>query len=248
MFDEAKYVQNSFNLVFPRQPEIRRKANDFEDSLRGRYVQPQIIAVPDELDPEVPRIIFGSQHGFSQVIISQVNLVLNVTYSPDWQTDISKGRQYLLERTSVLYDLLEVLGEVRPLFCGLTTRARLRTSQREAAVLKALADLFMKSLPKPRPFDIEVKTVTAHSGRFFSNMMVRNYCKWNMDARQIAVPRFPRGQCSERGIEVIGDFNDRYAYNEHTDYHSSREVAPKVIEGGLREMKTMIEKIRGARS
>jgi len=248
MFDAAKYVQNSFNLVFPRQPTIRRKANEFEEKLRGRYVQPQIIGIPDELDPEVPRIIFGSEHGFSQVIISQVNLVLNVTYSPDWQTDISKGREYLLERTSVLYDLLEVIDGVSPLFCGLTTRARLRASRSEAAVLKVLAALFMKGQPRPRTFDIEVKTVTAHSSKFFSNMTVRNYCSWNMDARQVAVPRFSRKQCSESGIEVVGDFNDRYAYNEHTDYHSSREVAPKVIEGGLREMKTMVEKIRGARS
>jgi len=82
MFDKAKYIQNGFNISFSRQPEIRRRANDFEDRLKGLYFQPHIVPVPDDLDPEVPRMLFGSEHGFSQIIVSQISLVLNVTYSP----------------------------------------------------------------------------------------------------------------------------------------------------------------------
>ena len=54
MFENAKYIKNSFNIFFSRQPEIRRRANDFEDKLKGRYFQPHIVPVPDDLDPEVP--------------------------------------------------------------------------------------------------------------------------------------------------------------------------------------------------
>ena len=52
MFEQTKFVNNSFSLVFPRQPQIRRMANEFEDRLKERYFQPQIISVPDDLDPE----------------------------------------------------------------------------------------------------------------------------------------------------------------------------------------------------
>lgn len=90
MFESIKYIQSSFSVSFSRQLQIRRSANTFEDFLKshfsGHYGQPQVISVPDELDSEIPRIIFGSRHGFSQVIVSQINMTLNVTYSPDWQT------------------------------------------------------------------------------------------------------------------------------------------------------------------
>jgi len=129
MFEAVRYVQNSFAIAFPRQHDIRRKVNDFEDFLQthleGHYQQPMLIPVPDEMDPEIPRLIFGSRHGFSQIVFSQIGLSLNVDYSPDWQLDVSKGRQYLLERAPVLFDLLSILDNIKPFFSGLTTKIRL---------------------------------------------------------------------------------------------------------------------------
>ena len=96
MLETARYIQNSYSVTFPRQHDVRRKANKVEDFLQthlaGHYKQPMVIAVPDEVDPEIPRLMFGSRHGFSQLILSQVGLTLHVTYSPDWQVDVSKGR------------------------------------------------------------------------------------------------------------------------------------------------------------
>jgi hypothetical protein len=105
MFQPPSYIQNSFSIFFPRQEMIRRRVNEFEDTLTGRYSQPQVLPIPDELDPEVPRILFDSKHGFSQIVISQINMSLNVSYSSDWQSDIGRGRNYLTERVPTLFDL-----------------------------------------------------------------------------------------------------------------------------------------------
>lgn len=126
MFGATRYIQNSFSVSFSRYPEIRRRSNEFEDLLKtnfqNHYGQPQVISVPDELDPEVPRLVFGSRHGYSQIIISQIGMTLNVTYSPEWQQDISKGKKYLKERSSALYLLLKILEDSQIFFSGLITR------------------------------------------------------------------------------------------------------------------------------
>src|SRR5215213_5074766 len=109
MFQAARYIQNSFSIIFPRVHDIRRRANAFEDLLRGEYGQPQIISVPDEFAPEVPRIIFESEHRYSQIVISQVSIALNVTYSVDYQIDATKRNPYLVERINSLFALLDLL-------------------------------------------------------------------------------------------------------------------------------------------
>jgi len=60
LFEEPKYVQTKFNIIIPRQPEIRRKAFEFEDILVDKYFQPEVVNIPDELDPQLPRLFYQS--------------------------------------------------------------------------------------------------------------------------------------------------------------------------------------------
>ena len=248
MFDKPRYIQNSFTIVFPRQSTIRRKANEFEDRLKGRYFQPHIIPVPDDLDPEVPRMIFGSEHGFSQVIVSQVSLVLNVNYSPDWQVDIAKGQQYLLERAPVLFDLLSVLGEVHPYFCGLTTRVRLRTEMPDQVVLVRLVDAFLKDTVTHDLHEFQLKLTRVLSDCYYSNLLVQNYRSWNVENPEQSILRLPREAASERGIQIVGDFTDRYAFNQMKEYCSTKETAEIIVRSGLDDITEVIRRMEGVLS
>jgi len=247
MFEKAKYIQNSFNIFFSRQPEIRRRANDFEDKLKGRYFQPHIVPVPDDLDPEVPRMLFGSEHGFSQIIVSQVTLVLNVTYSPDWQIDISKGRQYLFERVPILFELLDILKGEKPHFCGLSTRVHLSTKTEDKEIIEHLEKLFLKNSMNSI-YDVQLKITNVLSQRFFSNITVQNYRSWKLEGPRQGVLRFPQNEVSDHGIEISGDFNDRYAFNEKNEYYTSRENAEAIIEGALNEIKKIIIQVEESSS
>jgi hypothetical protein len=247
MFDKAKYIQNSFNIFFSRQLEIRRRANDLEDKLKGLYFQPHIVPVPDDLDPEVPRMLFGSEHGFSQIIVSQVTMMLNVTYSLDWQIDISKGRQYLSERVPILFDLLNILKGEKPYFCGFSTRVHLSTETEDKKIIEHLEKLFLKN-SITSIYDVQLKVTNVLSQRFFSNITVQNYRSWKLEGLRQGVIRFPQNDVSDRGVEISGDFNDRYAFNENNEYYTSRENAEAIIEGGLNEIKRMIIRVEESSS
>ena len=248
MFEEPRYIQNSFNLIFPRQPEIRRKANEFEDSLRGMYFQPQIIPVPDNLDQEVPRMIFGSLHGFSQIVVTQINLVLSVNYSSDWQEDIARGKEYLDERVPLLFELLSLLENVKPSFCGLTTVARIRSDAGEKDIFNHLSKVLLKEQDIPNLHDINLKISEVKEDHFFSNITIQNYRTWSLGTSEAGLPRLSSKDAIEAGIEVIGDFNDRYRYNEDKDYNTGLEIAGHIIEKGIKVVNEKIEILRGAAS
>jgi hypothetical protein len=246
LLEAPKYIRNSFGVTFTRQTEIRRNANEFEDMLKGDYSQPQIISIPDELDPEIPRMIFTSKHGFSQIIASQVNITLNVKYSPDWQIDISKGREYLLKRVQILFDLLEKLQDVNLYFCGLTTVTRLPAIVDEDSVLNFLTKLCLNKEEAEDIYDIHVKIAKVVSERFFSNITSKNYRLWKIDTTDPqSVPRLSRKGSFEHGIEIVGDFNDRYMFNEKKDYFSNQDIVHEIIEQGICEIEKAIKRIKG---
>lgn len=250
MFGQPKFIQNSFSISFERCTDVRRRTNEMEDRLQSRYPghfgQPQLIPVPDELDPEVPRVIFGSKHGFSQIIVSQVSLTLNVAYSPDWQIDITKGRQYLKERVAVLYSLFDVMrGErLSAYFCGLTTRARLQSNADDAATVGALIKRVARNGDGQTTHDINVRRTIIVGDRFFSNTTIQNYRAWRAEQNTSQIPRLRRDAAFECGIEIVGDFNDRFSFNEREGYISTPDVADEVIDQGLDEMQGAIERFQ----
>lgn len=248
MFGQAKYIQNGFSITFQRYQNIRRKANEFEDLLKkrfnGHYGQPQLIPVPDELDPEVPRMIFGSKHGFSQIIISQIAVVLNAIYSPDWQTDISKGKEYLMERSAALFSLLETIDHMPVYFSGLTTRIQLPMDTDDASILQHLQKCFGIPLNERNTHDIQVKITSVHNETFYSNITIQNFRSWQIAGPIQGILPLSRQKASERGVEILGDFNDRYAFNEQNDYVSSSSLVTQIINEGLTQVSNTIRKVQ----
>jgi hypothetical protein len=247
MFEGPRYIQNSFSITFQRDSQVRRKANKFEDLLHegfeGHYGQPQVIPIPDDLDPEVPRMIFSSRHGFSQIIVSQISMTLNVTYSPDWQMDIAKGKSYLKKRSQALFSLLEALGDIPAFFSGLNTRVRLHTARSETDFLKHFRDRIGISYCADPLHDVLYRETTVHREKFFSNISIQNFRSWSFNQPIQGVPRYSKKAAADRGVEIIGDFNDRYAYNEDDGYFSSSGVGPQIIDLGLAEVDRAINKL-----
>jgi hypothetical protein len=79
-------------------------------------------------------------------------------------------------------------------------------------------------------------------------MTLQNYRSWKREGPRQGIIRLSQNEASDRGIEISGDFNDRYAFNENKDYYTSRENAETIIDGGLEEIKKMIKKVEGSSS
>lgn len=248
MFELPRYVQNSFSVLFPPIPDIRRRANQFEDRLTGEYAQPEILPIPDDIDPAMPRIIFGSKRGLSQIVIAPISIAFNVTYTPNYQIDAGERQKYLQDRIPTVFKLVDVLKNVRPYFCGLTTQVNLPSNASEQDILKRIAELFLKETATEDKHDIQIKFTNVVQDRFFSNIVVENYRNWPLESisqATSAIPSLSREHATERGIRITADFNDRYAFNEKKDYHTSRDVYRTILDIGLSAVSDVIKQIEG---
>lgn len=245
MISEMLFTESNFNVIFERQLKIRRRVNEFEDALQENYFQPKIIPIPDEIDPEIPRIAFDSKHGFSKIKISEISASLKVTYSEDWQKNSNKCQNYLNERIPILLDLLKKLS-INPLYVGLETIVQIPCDDEEA--LKIIFKKYLKP-EKVSNFqnshDVVIKLTTVEEGMFYKNIQIRNYRIWKSLNKE-TFPRLPRNGANSSGILISLDLNDRYLFNEKEGYSFDNETFPKLIyksfKSLLEEFETLKEK------
>lgn len=124
----------------------------------GGYFPAVVHSVPDELDPQIPRVTFNSEHSFSSINISQASIVLTIGYSDDWQTDSDKRNQYIMERIPVLFGLKELLIETQVLFCGFSSLVHLPTLMNDTEIIRHLSTKYFHELrDDPQIYDLELK-------------------------------------------------------------------------------------------
>lgn len=254
MFESLKYIESTFSIVFPRQERIRRDSNKIEeklDSLKSEninYAQPQIIPIPDEMDPRIPRIIFGSQHGYSQIIVSQVSLALQVNYSTDWQNDAAKVQEYLHSRIPVLFQLFDVISPSQAFVSGLSTTAQLPFTGRDQDLISCLSKIYLSDHinRKRNVHELYVKHADIIDDKYFCNVAVENYRTWDIEESGLPeMTPLSSKTASNRGVAITVDFNDRYSFNENTGYNSSGDAAPNIIDNVFKCITNESELISG---
>lgn len=250
LFEQPRYLQSTFTLVLPEQRDVACHEKQIYGRLRPRYFPAQSARVPSLGDAEQPGLVFNSQHGHSQIVVGASSIVLNVVYSQDWQTKPPEAQQYIHERMGLVFDATEVFEDVPLLFCGSMTRVHLRSGAADDDVVQALAQVFVRS-PTTDPYhDLVLRMTTVVDDLFFDNITVQNYRTWNLGLGQGqgSTLRLARKQAVERGVEVAGDFNSRYAFNEGKDFEVTRQAAEQIIARNLESVAKVASLLEGGRA
>lgn len=243
MFEEPRYISNHLSIAFPRVQDMRRKANRFEDRLQGKYQIPQIVPIADDVDPEIPRIIFNSNHGNSQIVISQINISFNVTYTPDWQLDPQLGRDYISKRLQTIFGLFDFLPTANPHFCGFVTLVRLSTKRGTDYALDRLRAIYLNDQRPNNEHDILVRLSRVQDEQFFENMTIANFRTWQ-NVENVNISPMSDKAVIDVGLEISCDYNDRYSYNENSEYRTDRKTADKLVTAGFTKADEEIRRIR----
>ena len=231
-FTKPLCLEQSYNIIFPRFPHIRRVLNDLEDLLSPRYQPPTLLPIPDEFNPQAPRIMFLSKMGHSKIIFSQENVVLNVRYTKDWGEDIAKGRDYLQERIAILIQITNTIFGSGPLFQGLTTNMFLGTECTEEEIIRFLSDRLLKNNDGKRLHEISLKISEIIDDKYFSNITYQYIRFWSQGQNEVILP-LSKNNAIARGIQIIGDYNDRFSFNEYPDYSSPPDIWKTLITEGI---------------
>ncbi|WP_372183131.1 hypothetical protein [Xanthomonas axonopodis] len=246
----AQLIRHSLNLNFLRNTLIRRSLNEIEDAVRGSsiggYGQPQMVPLPDDIEPEMPRVIFTSQAGHTQLLLSQLALTLSVSYSEDWAGDFEKCKHHLLSKVSFLFAIGNIgWKDQAPLFCGVNTACRIAAESSGHAV-QMVAPSFTRSAELlSSANELSYRWSLDVDERFYNNTSVECVTQLK-DGGQLAsdaIPRFNRDTIQAYSVDVSVDYNDRLAFNSLQDYRSNADTVREMIEAGLIEARKAVSSI-----
>ncbi len=235
-------------LAFPRIAEVRRRANDVEDALADEYQQPTTITTPDDAPPELPRLLIPAKDARRGIAISQVTIQMNLLFSDESPTDIDTVAAYVNEHHREIFTAFASVKGVAPAFFGVTTTVQIPTRlSSDAELLTLYTRSILKSPEIPRGYyDLNVKRTTITNKTFHNNITLANYRSYTIDAPSNPVDvvlRIPARSVTARGIEVTGDFNDRYAYNERKQYRTSAAVAQEIVRHAMNEVREAVNEV-----
>lgn len=103
------HIANS-QIVFSyrRNSQIRKRIFEFEDSLKEEFKVPfRSVAVPDDIDPNIPRIESQSLHGHSRIQVSQTRITLATNYNELFKLDYKQVEEYILNKCNLISPLAE---------------------------------------------------------------------------------------------------------------------------------------------
>lgn len=223
-----------------------RSVEHFEADIYARirnWYFPAKLGAPGDAD--VPALVFQSRHGHSHLIISQTSVSLNVVYSPDWQSRVDALRDYVVGRTELLLEVATIIAQDAPSFCGSVTRVHVPWKASDEELVAFVARMFAGGQPEEVYHDANVKLTSIVDDLFFSNVTIQNYRSWNLALPIASVFRLSRQRAAERGVEVIVDFNSRYAFNEDKAFKVTRDSTIQLINRNLEIVDRTITRIVG---
>ena len=255
MFDAPIYISSNLNIIFARKSNIRKNAYRIEDILEEKYDPAQILPIPDAADASHSRIILTSKHKYSRISFSQQHVNFQVNYDENFNRNRREIEDYLKDKVTLLFDVLRDI-KANTYFSGMGTAARLEfngtiSGNSDNEIVEYIQQKFniLNIDEDENTQDIEYKKSKVFNNTFYSNELVRNFRQWTIqlfdsDVVHNQFIKISNKNAQLRGIEIEVDYNDRYAYNEHTMYKSDVDAVMNIIQGGLDQTDKLVNFLR----
>lgn len=232
MLKDKQFSATDLNIFFDRSVNIRHKVFDFENALKDKYRIPPLMApIGDEVEPEIPRFIFNSKLGHSQINVSQINCSLNVIYDGEFTKDYQKCEDYLSDRLKLIYPLIEKVTENRICYAGIVNKIQyLVDSKDEKDLLQIITKRFLCRADYDKMHDLNLRYAMNIDDIFYVNLTISNVRNYTFLSPLVDKPfPLPDKKANSVGIQIILDINDRRAFNEKENYRTNFESINKLF-------------------
>ena len=220
--------QTNLNLVYPRIMEYRKKFANSEDILQQYFMPSTILPIPEQVQDEVPRIIAQTKNGHSvlNIALSVSSFITN--YNGEFVSDWNKCKEYLAQRCSDIYQMIDNMTENNNTFVGLITNVEI--DDLDGTGLEILKkSLFGEETEKMGElYDLSCKLTYVYKNRYYINITLQNL-------REFSVQQYSNGRTCITGerkhtISASIDINDRYAANNDVNYKSKKEAFDEILQ------------------
>lgn len=238
MFTRRKYISAAISVFYPTIAGMTVDTDLIAEAVRGKYFPPVI--VPGPAGAQIMTML--SEHGHSQITVSQDSIALLVTFSTDWESDANRGLEYVHERAPLLLKILDVIdSNLRLLYAGAGFTARLPAATSDFAEWLAKA---LSGADACESQDVAVRTTRQSGDHYYLNTTIGTYRHWGANMFSAPYVRLPIGLSVDGGVEITEDFNSRHAFNESQDIAVDANLLKHIVDGAfgaVQEHARMIE-------
>ena len=225
---ENMRIENAtFNIVYSRIPDVRKRFSDFEDKLSKYFAAPfEVLSIPDNAPEEIPRIIANSIYGHTQLHISLSNVQFITQFDNEYMENLDQCMGYLEERIKYIYDVFNTIADGDFLFAGLTTKIIFDDIDNDP--IELINDKFIKFKSNIKPFDTVNRFTYILDDKYYINIEISNVRSYEGKLQ------LDRGSLSglkekEHNVAFLLDINDRYSFNFTENYKTNFDNIKKVI-------------------
>lgn len=223
-----KLEKITFNLFYPKLSDIRRKFLELEEELCDYFVSPfNLLPIPDDAPPEIPRITAKSKHGHSQLSISLINVQINIDFDENFNRDFDECFKYMNKRIRKVIDIFSKYSDGMFIFSGITTKIMFDELYDDP--IKLITDKFVKLQSNVEPYRITNKFTYLLEDKYFVNIDISNLRVYEGIIKKDKNIK-PEIIKKRHWISVVLDVNDKYAYNHVKQYYTNQSSINRIIE------------------
>lgn len=214
-----------YNFIFSKVKNIRRLFEKIEKIVETEFETPiNIIPIPDDAPPEIPRYNFRSVSGLSNVSISSSNLQLSTKFDENFNRDFEKCITYSKKKLSILMNVINDVFETNLLYSGASVEILYDDDNPTGKIVN---ELINKNAMNDN-YDVEFKFVKIVDNMYYANYSISNSRNF---FGQVDSDTGKRDNISMtcNQIKVFIDVNDRYAYNSKNNYLSNISEVDNII-------------------
>lgn len=216
----------SFVLFFPKIEKIRQKSTELEESLKKYFLSPfTLLPIPEDVPPEIPRIIAESPNGHSRFTMSLINLQLDINFDDMYNEEIGLCFDYLEDRVELINDVIKECCNNIFLFAGVSARVILNNDIPNT--MEFLSEKFVGIKSRIEPYNINNKVAYVLEDAYYLNFNIANMRVYedNHPATRIK----PKLTQVSNQVSVEIDINDKYGYNHNQEYQCTEDSINYII-------------------
>jgi len=213
-------LNTHYNILSPHVTDIRKRVVAYEDTLQRDFLPYEILPIPDNAPPDIPRITMETKGRHSMLQISLSGASFQTAYDEQYNQSWDMCREYLEHRASQVYDIMSHVTNGHISTQGFIAQIIINNLQSDPVAM--LQKNIAIAGENCTPWDIGGHVTVVKQDKYYINVRVEN-------ARLASLQSSPVAQGTESGqthcLLLTIEVNDRKLSNENNDYISQKSAA-----------------------
>lgn len=221
-----KIKDSTITFWFQKQPNPKVYVDKFNEVLKEHFFDFNIIGVPANIDPAIPRLTAVSSSNHSNIEISLINAKLRTRFDENYSEDINACIDYLKERALKLFEALKICN-INIVYSAIFVKLE----EKEDNAVAKIKEHFLKLENLETIDEIGVRFSQVVDNKFYSSVSFNNSKQIKIEKviesnkGEIIFPLLSLNDASEveNYLSVSLESNDKFAFNLDSNYSTSRE-------------------------